>query len=75
MRGYSYGNLMRILIDPVLAASNGSVGEFGWDGWTGNYFFVDPKENLIMIYMIQKCGGGNPSLMRELRSIIYGAIS
>jgi len=74
MTGYSYGNLMRSMVDPVRAASNGSVGEFGWDGWTGNYFFVDPKENLIMIYMIQKCDGGNPSLLRKLRSIVYGAL-
>ncbi|MDF2588827.1 MAG: putative Beta-lactamase [Anaerocolumna sp.] len=72
--GYSYGNLMRILVDPSKAGSNGSVGEFGWDGWTGNYFFVDPKENLILIYMIQKCGGGNPSLIRALRSILYGSL-
>lgn len=72
--GYSYGNLLRILTDPVKAVSNGTIGEFGWDGWTGNYFFVDPKEQLILIYMIQRCGGTNPNFMRRLRSIIYGAI-
>lgn len=72
--GYSYGNLMRILTDPVKAASNGTVGEFGWDGWAGNYFFVDPEEKLVMIYMVQKCGGTNPPFMRKLRSIVYGAI-
>ena len=75
MYGYSYGNLMRSLIDPIKSASNGSLGEFGWDGWTGNYFFVDPKENLILVYMIQRCGGGNPSFIRALRSIIYGSLS
>jgi CubicO group peptidase (beta-lactamase class C family) len=74
LNGYNYGNLMRTLIDPVVAASNGSVGEFGWDGWTGNYFFVDPKEKLIVIYMTQKCNGGNPKLIRLLRSIIYSSI-
>ncbi|MGB4660787.1 MAG: serine hydrolase domain-containing protein [Mobilitalea sp.] len=72
--GYSYGNLMRILVDPAKAASNGSVGEFGWDGWTGNYFFVDPKENMVMIYMVQRCGGTNPNMMRRLRSIIYSVL-
>jgi CubicO group peptidase (beta-lactamase class C family) len=75
MYGYNYTHLMRTLTDPVGAASNGTIGEFGWDGWTGNYFFVDPKENLIMIYMIQKCGGGNPSLIRALRSVLYGGIN
>ena len=72
--GYNYGNLMRNLVDPSKAASNGSLGEFGWDGWTGNYFLVDPKEQLVMVYMIQRCGGTNPIMFRKLRSIIYGAL-
>jgi CubicO group peptidase (beta-lactamase class C family) len=72
--GYSYGNLMRILTCPVKAGCNASIGEFGWDGWTGNYFFVDPKEKLVMLYMIQRCGGTDPNLMRKLRNIIYSAI-
>ena len=72
--GYSYGNLMRVLVSASGAASNGSVGEFGWDGWTGNYFMIDPKENLVMIYMVQRCSGTNPDLTRRLRSVIYGAL-
>lgn len=72
--GYSYGNLMRSLVDPVKGVTNGTVGEYGWDGWTGNYFFIDPKEKLVMIYMIQRCAGGNPILIRKLRQIIYGSL-
>lgn len=72
--GYSYGNLMRSLIDPVKAASNGTIGEYGWDGWTGNYFMIDPKEKLILIYMIQRCVGTNPAMFRKLRAITYGAL-
>lgn len=74
MVGYDYGNLMRVLTDPVTAGSNASKGEFGWDGWTGNYFFIDPTEELIFLYAIQKCNGSNPLLMRRYRSIIYSAI-
>ncbi len=74
LQGYGYGNLMRVLTDPVKAAGNGSVGEFGWDGWTGNYFFVDPKENLIMVYMMQKCDGGRLTALRAMRSILYGLL-
>jgi len=74
LAGYSYGNLMRVLVNPAKAASNGTVGEFGWDGWTGNYFFIDPKENLVMIYMVQRCFGTNSDLIRRLRSVIYSAL-
>lgn len=74
LTGYSYGNLMRCLVDPAKAASNGTIGEYGWDGWTGNYFFIDPKEELIMIYMIQRGPGTNPTMFRKLRSIVYSAL-
>lgn len=74
LQGYGYANLMRTLVSPELAKSNGSVGEFGWDGWAGNYFFVDPNENLVMLYMIQKCGGTNPEITRKLRSVIYASL-
>lgn len=31
----------------------GSKGTFGWGGMFGTYFRVDPKQNMIMIYMTQ----------------------
>ncbi|SFS00774.1 serine hydrolase domain-containing protein [Anaeromicropila populeti] len=73
--GYGYGNLMRVMLDTSVAASNGSVGEYGWDGLAGTYFFVDPKEELVMVYMQQILQGGDVSLRRKMRQIIYGALS
>jgi CubicO group peptidase (beta-lactamase class C family) len=72
--GYGYGNYFRILTDPAMAASNGSVGEYGWDGMAGTYFFVDPTEELIVIYMQQIEGGCDYSFIRGIRQIVYGAI-
>ena len=71
--GYNYGNLFRILTDPAVATSNGSIGEFGWDGMCGTYFFVDPNEELIFIYMQQIEGGADYSFIRGLKQIVYGA--
>lgn len=31
----------------------GSKGTFGWGGMFGTYFRIDPKQNMIMIYMTQ----------------------
>ncbi len=31
----------------------GSVGEFYWAGYAGTYFWVDPKEQLVGVYMMQ----------------------
>ena len=35
--GYNYGNYFRILTDPAEGCSNGSIGEYGWDGKAGTY--------------------------------------
>lgn len=72
--GYGYGNFMRIMMHPEVTGSNGSVGEFGWDGLPGTYFFVDPKEELMMVYMQQIEQGADQELRRKMRQIIYGAL-
>lgn len=72
--GYGYGCLMRVMMDTGVHGSNGTKGEYGWDGWMGSYFFVDPAEKLIMIYVIQKCGGNGYRNVARLRNIVYAAI-
>ena len=74
VRGYGYGFLMRILIDQKEAAINASLGEFGWDGWTGNYVIMDPKENVVFMYFIQRCGSGVTPIVRKLRMATYAAL-
>lgn len=72
--GCGYGCLMRVLINQGDAGTNGSLGEFGWDGWTGNYMTVDPAEDLTIVYFIQRCGAGFTPAMRRIRSAIYGSL-
>jgi len=72
--GYGYGNYLRILMNPAAATSNGSVGEFGWDGAAGTYFLIDPSEELIIVYMQQIDSGCDYSLIRSLKQVIYGSI-
>lgn len=72
--GYGYGCLMRVLLNQSEAGTNGSLGEFGWDGWTGNYVIMDPSEELVILYFIQRCGAGFTPAMRKLRSVIYGSL-
>ncbi len=74
MYGYGYGNLMRVMIDLNLAGSNGSIGEYGWDGLPGTYFMVDPKEEITLVYMQQNLHGADLSLRRKMRQIVYGSL-
>jgi CubicO group peptidase (beta-lactamase class C family) len=37
----------------ALNPMDGSAGEFYWAGYAGTYFWVDPKEELVGVYMMQ----------------------
>lgn len=51
--GYRFGLGFRVLADPSLANRLSSPGEYGWGGANGTYFWVDPKEEMIGIFMTQ----------------------
>lgn len=72
--GYNYGCLVRVMENLQISGSNGSVGEFGWDGWTGNYFCVDHQENLSIMFFVQQCGLGFSDTVRRIRAITYGSL-
>lgn len=74
LKGYGYGNLMRVMMDVPKSQSLGSEGEYGWDGWLGSYVAIDPKENLAIIYVIQKCGGNGYRDIQVIRDIVYSAL-
>jgi len=71
---YNYGCLVRVLQDTQIAGTNASIGEYGWDGWTGNYFCIDPVENISVMYFIQLCGAGFTDVARKIRAITFGSI-
>lgn len=71
--GCGYGGLMRVLEAPEKALS-GKAGEYGWDGWTGNYFCNDPKNRLTFLYFIQVCGGNGVTPIAELKNAVYRAL-
>lgn len=73
VRGYGYNCLMRILVDQGAAGTNAPLGEFGWDGWTGNYVTMVPDEDLIFLYFIQRCGAGMTPAVRKLRMATFAA--
>ncbi|MGN1412514.1 MAG: serine hydrolase domain-containing protein [Oscillospiraceae bacterium] len=72
--GYNYGCLVRVLENKQISGTNASIGEYGWDGWTGNYFFIDPQEDLSIMFFVQQCGLGFSDTARKIRAITYGSL-
>lgn len=74
LKGYGYGNLMRVMVDVPASGGLGAVGEYGWDGWLGSYVSIDPSNDLAIIYVIQKCGGNGYRDVQIIRNIVYSAL-
>ena len=51
--GEGYGLSVRVVNHATASGSRVSDGSFGWSGAYGTHFWVDPKENLVAIMMIQ----------------------
>ncbi len=73
--GHTYGNLMRVLIDPGSTRNIGCTGEYGWDGWLGCYFCNCPEDGLSFVFMTQRKDAGTMEITRKLRNIILSACS
>ena len=56
------------------AALPGSLGEYGWAGNAGTLFWIDPREQLIAIYMVQVSDGVRVMLRNQFRTMVQSAI-
>lgn len=64
--GYSYGNLMRNLVDPGQAVLMSERGEYGWDGWLGCFFANYPQSRMTILIGTQRTDCGTSALSRKL---------
>lgn len=74
MAGYGYGLGVRTMLDPAAAGLNGSVGEWAWDGMLGTWYCVDPAEDLVAVFLLQRLPGANEDLPRRFAQTVYAAI-
>ncbi len=72
--GSGFGLGFSVKVDVAKSQTNGSVGEFGWGGLASTNFFVDPVEDLLMVFMTQLIPSSTYPIRQELRAIINGAI-
>ena len=70
MKGYGYGNLMRVLLDKNASPIGGEPGEFGWDGWAGAYMAVDIQKQTVFLFMVQVSAYSNLPLNKAIRGIL-----
>ncbi len=69
--GMGFGFAVEVVVDAIKADSRRSVGSFGWDGAFGTHFWIDPKEKIVAVLMIQTA---NRDLHRDFENAVMQAI-
>jgi CubicO group peptidase (beta-lactamase class C family) len=72
--GIGFGLGMSAVIDPAKAKIIGSPGEYAWGGYASTAFWVDPKEDMTLIFRTQLIPSSAYPIRRELRVLAYQAL-
>jgi CubicO group peptidase (beta-lactamase class C family) len=73
--GIGFGLGFSVTLDPAKTLIPGSRGEYAWGGAATTSFWIDPAEELIAIFMTQVLPSTATPIRRELRTMIYSAIT
>jgi CubicO group peptidase (beta-lactamase class C family) len=73
--GQGFGLGFAVNLDPAKSMVPGSVGEYYWGGIFSTYFFIDPVERVSMIFMTQLMPSSSYPIRRQLKAMVYGALT
>ena len=73
--GVGFGLGFSVMLDPAKSQTTSDVGEYGWGGAASTVFMINPKEEMFIIFLTQLLPSSTYQVRRELRSIVYSALS
>src|SRR3989454_2322796 len=71
---YTFGLGFAVRPSDGIAPVPGSAGDFYWGGYAGTFFWVDPQEQLVAIFMVQSAGALRGYHRTLFRQLVYQAI-
>jgi CubicO group peptidase (beta-lactamase class C family) len=73
--GYGFGLGFMVRNGPGIAGVQGSAGEAMWAGYGGTYFWIDPKEKIVAVFMSQGPGATRAYYRKMFKQMVYGALN
>jgi CubicO group peptidase (beta-lactamase class C family) len=70
--GEGYGLSVRVVTNHAARGTMLSDGTFGWTGAQGTHFFVDPKEELTAVLMVQTSNG---EIQRDFEDLVAQSVA
>jgi CubicO group peptidase (beta-lactamase class C family) len=71
---YTFGLGFAVRPSDGIAPVPGTAGDFNWGGYAGTRFWVDPKEQLVGVFMVQSAGALRAYHRELFRQLVYQAI-
>jgi CubicO group peptidase (beta-lactamase class C family) len=72
--GVGFGLGVYVVVDPVRTQVPTSAGEYGWGGLASTAFWVNPADDLVVVFLTQLIPSTTFDFRGQLRAIIQGAI-
>ncbi len=72
--GIGFGLGFATTLNPAATLIPGSAGDYYWGGMYSTAFFVDPVEDIIMIFMTQLMPSSLYPVRREIKTMLYAAL-
>jgi len=72
--GSGFGLGFSVILSPVSSGVIGSTGEYSWGGAASTSFWIDPVEDLIVVFLTQFMPNATFNFRGQLKSIIYPAL-
>ena len=63
-----------VRVEPGIAATNGSVGDYTWNGANGTSYWADPREQLVVVTMTAGPGEIRKYYREQMAALVYGAM-
>ena len=72
--GQGFGLTVAVSQGPAATGVIGSAGDFTWGGYASTIFWIDPAEELVVIFMTQLIPSGTFNFRDQLKALVYPAI-
>ena len=74
MQGTGFGLGFSINLGPERQGEIGSAGEYAWGGAASTIFWIDPTEELVVIFMTQLMPSRTYNFRGQLKNLVYSSI-
>jgi CubicO group peptidase (beta-lactamase class C family) len=72
--GVGFGLGFAVLLDLAKRRLHGSLGEYYWGGLASTAFWIDPAEDVLVVFLTQLIPSSTYDFRGQLRSLVYSAI-